>query len=151
MTLHPMRWTTPLVVILVLASFALADCADGANCEVLRQNLYDQRKAWAACEVDADCIVLPGNGRDCTGVLACPFAVNRASRDDAELRMLGIGSESLKCHLCATPNCADGVTASCDRLSHRCLIDTQGFHPGSDAALPPLEHPDAGNGDADAL
>jgi hypothetical protein len=151
MTFHPTHRRLTCVVALVLASLALAHCTDGANCDVLRQNLYDQRKAWSTCQVDADCLVLPGNTQDCTGVLTCPFAVNRTSREAAERKMLSIGDESVKCHLCATPSCGSGSSAICETTTHQCIptpdsyVTGSGGAPGADdAGSNPTGKPDSG-------
>ncbi|SRR6266545_2123570 len=119
MTFLSMRSSIPLVAILALA---VADCADKANCDDLRQSLYEQKKQWASCSVDADCIIMPGNSKDCTGVLACPFAISRGYLEPAERTTLTIGDDSVDCHLCATPNCSGGTLAVCEPVTHQCLI-----------------------------
>src|SRR5882724_3725114 len=110
---------TPLVVLMALA---LSQCGDKAHCEQLRNDTYEQWGAWAQCTSDEDCFPLAGNPRDCTGVLSCPFAVNRKYRVDAERRQLTIGEDSVDCHVCAVPNCNGSLQPHCEPLTHQCLM-----------------------------
>jgi hypothetical protein len=114
-----------------LASLALVHCGDKAHCEQLRQDTYAARVQWAQCQSDSDCIVLQGNPGDCTGVLTCPFGVNLTHRQEAELKLLQIGDDSLDCHLCATPNCSLGTASICEPTSHQCLILATSFEAGA--------------------
>src|SRR6266542_2520588 len=129
-----MRSSFPLIAILVLA---LADCADKSNCDALRQSLYEAKKQWAACDLDSDCLVMAGNSRDCTGLLACPFGVNRGNREAAERATLTVGEDSVDCHLCATPNCAEGSVAICETLTHQCILVAESFEGGGGGGTTP--------------
>jgi len=137
---------TTRIAILALASLALAGCLDKANCDELRQDLYEKKRQWAKCDSNEDCIAVGGNPKDCTGVLSCPFAVNRASREVAERLMLSAADDSVDCHLCSTPTCAESTTLSCEPVTRRCVLAGETFGPGP--GVPP--GPDAGTPETDA-
>jgi hypothetical protein len=138
-----------------LIALTLAQCGDKARCEQLRDETYAKRHAWAECVSDDDCFTMPGNPRDCTGVLSCPFAVNIRHREEADRLSLTIGEDSVDCHVCAVPNCATSSRANCEMTSHQCVTADKidggepTFGPPAnlpDAQLPPLppiETPDA--------
>ena len=151
--MNTLRRNTMTMVMLALTSLALARCMDRAKCDELRQELYDKRKAWAACETDADCLAIGGNPKDCTGVLACPFAVNRIHREEAEREMLSSGDQSVDCHLCATPTCAETAALVCEPVTRRCILAGEtfdaaaGMPPEPDAAPPETGSPSPDAGD----
>jgi len=158
MTSPQTRTIAPLALLVVLMALALSQCGDKARCDQLRDDTYEKRRAWAQCDSDDDCFPLAGNPRDCTGVLSCPFAVNRRFREDAERLTLTIGEDSVDCHVCAVPNCNGSSEAHCDPFSHQCLMETffdagPPFVPPAnlpDSQLPPVEGiPDATTGDGD--
>jgi hypothetical protein len=133
MRFHKTPKSALLLVFLALLSLPLAHCADKRNCDELRQELFLQKRAWAACESDFDCVLVGGNPKDCTGVLACPFAVNRANRDTAERQVLSAGDDSVMCHLCAVPTCVSGDIPVCEPSTRRCLVVTSIVDGGSGA------------------
>ena len=120
---------SPLAWGVLLTSLAFLDCGDRARCDQLRQDTLSELAAWAQCTSDQDCVALPGNVNDCTGVLSCPFAVNAEHRGEAEIRMLNIGEDSVECHVCATLNCGVSAATSCDAASHQCTIVQTTFSP----------------------
>jgi hypothetical protein len=73
---------------------------------------------------------MPGNQKDCTGVIACPFGVNRAYIEPAERATLTIGDDSVDCHLCAIPTCSLGTNAFCEPVTHQCMILAEAFDAG---------------------
>jgi hypothetical protein len=109
-------------------------CGDSGSCMSLRQTTFTQLQAWEECVPgdDAACILEPGNPKDCTGVLTCPFAINAEHRAAAEQTMLVIGEQSTGCYQCAVPSCFTGNTAYCEPISKRCLIIQTGLA-GDDA------------------
>jgi hypothetical protein len=103
----------------------LTACGESSGCTQLRTDTYALLEQWGQCDPDiplGDCIIEPGNPKDCTGVLACPFAINPLYRSDAEQRMLTMGQQSQGCYLCAIPNCPQGDLAWCEPVSHRCMV-----------------------------
>jgi hypothetical protein len=124
------------IVLLALTALALVDCGDKARCNTVRDETYQKRVTWARCDADADCIVLAGNQSDCTGVLACPFAIHRSHREEAERLLLTIGEDSVDCHICAVPTCTGGAT-TCEQSSHQCVMSYTGV------ILPPFDRPDS--------
>lgn len=125
-----------------LVALTLAECGDKARCDQLRDDTYEKKRTWAECMTDADCFPLAGNPHDCTGVLACPFAVNIRYREDAERLMLTIGEDSVDCHVCAVPNCNSSSTPLCEPTSHQCvMMDVVGD--GGITFGPPANLPDA--------
>ena len=140
----PRTRTIAPALLTVLMALALSQCGDKGRCDQLRNDTYEKRRAWAQCISDEDCFPLAGNPRDCTGVLACPFAVNRRYREDAERVMLTIGEDSVDCHVCAVPNCNASSETHCEPLSHQCvvveLVDA-GLRFGPPANLPDAQAP----------
>ena len=128
-------------LLLALVLFGVVQCGDKGRCDRLRDETYQKRRTWAQCTDDSDCFPLPGNQKDCTGVLACPFAVNRRYREDAERLMLSIAEDSVDCHTCASPNCNVSMFSHCEPLSHQGVTvdiytDSGGYQP------PPPDEPD---------
>jgi uncharacterized membrane protein YgcG len=97
---------------------------NNANCEHLRDELFAKKTTWQECVRDEDCIKVGGNGKDCTGILSCDFAVNRVYRDAAERRVASLPQESVDCTECSTPNCVAGDIAMCEPVTHQCIIVT---------------------------
>ncbi len=112
------------------ASFAtvasLSACGESPTCSRLRDTTYANKETWDACDPDAPepCVFVLGNPKDCTGVLACEFAVNPVHRAEAEMAVLTIGQQSQGCYLCAIPNCVMGDIPWCEPVSRRCMIIT---------------------------
>jgi hypothetical protein len=129
-------------LLLALLLVGVAQCGDRAKCDRLRDETYQKRRTWAQCMRDTDCFPMPGNPKDCTGVLSCPFAVNRIYREDAERLMLSIGEDSVDCHTCATPNCNTAEFPICEEVSHQCLVVERIVDGGSGGYQPPPEEPD---------
>lgn len=118
-------WLAGGVVLLTIpaASTTIEACGESGACEQLRQTEYANLSTWQDCDPDAvptQCLQIAGNPKDCTGVLACDFAVNAAHRADAEWAVLVSGQQSQGCYLCAVPNCIGGDLAYCEPISHRC-------------------------------
>lgn len=119
----------PLLTLLVPAGFATTvACGDSDGCKQTRTTVYNELVAWEACDPTKEnqCIVEPGNPKDCTGVLSCPFAINAANRTIAELTMLEMPEQSTGCYICGVPNCASSAIALCQpagsgSTSGRCL------------------------------
>jgi hypothetical protein len=125
---------------------ALSACGDAPSCTKLRSDTYATKQVWGACDPDAPepCILVPGNVKDCTGVLSCDFAVNPSYRTDAEQAVQTIAGKSQGCYQCATPNCVNGMYAWCEPVTRQCLVVT-GFYDGGvleTTAPPPVD--DAG-------
>lgn len=95
---------------------------NNADCEALRDELYLAKLEWEACKTHADCMLIGGNTKDCTGVFSCNLAINRSRRQEAERRILSLPEETADCIECASPNCPEGEIAFCEPVSHRCLI-----------------------------
>jgi hypothetical protein len=108
---------------------ALEACGESGSCTQLRSTLYASKVVWDACDPNAahpedECIFIPGNPKDCTGVLTCEFAVNRKFRADAEMAVYTVGQQSQGCYLCAQPNCIASSIAYCEPVSRRCIVVT---------------------------
>jgi hypothetical protein len=93
-----------------------------ANCEDLRDELYFQKLEWETCKTDSDCILVGGNGKDCTGVFTCHVALNRENRLEAERRIISLPEETADCMACTSPNCPEGNIPFCERKSKKCII-----------------------------
>jgi hypothetical protein len=93
-----------------------------ANCEDLRDELYYLKLDWQSCEDDSQCILIGGNGKDCTGVLSCNLAINKKRRQEAERRIISLPEETVDCMQCASPNCAEGNITICEPTSKKCII-----------------------------
>jgi hypothetical protein len=111
------------------ASASLEACGESGSCTQLRAATYASKAVWDACDPtvpnpDAQCIFVPGNPKDCTGVLTCEFAVNRKYRADAEMAVYTIGQQSQGCYLCAQPSCISGELGYCEPVSRRCVLVT---------------------------
>jgi hypothetical protein len=120
----------PLVVFVVQASAAATTaCGDSDACVSVRDSTYQSLANWQQCDPTQpnQCIVEPGNPKDCTGVLTCSFAINPSFRSDAEEAVLRMGEQSHGCYLCATPACGNGETAYCEPVSHRCMLQSSSF------------------------
>jgi hypothetical protein len=135
---------------------SLTACGDSGSCTKVRDDMFAQKKVWAACDPNdpndpAPCIKVFGNPRDCSGVLSCDFAVHRKYRLDAEQAVLTIANQTQGCYLCATPNCVTGDLATCEPISKQCIIVSQLLTPSDasatiDVAIPGLlPPPDAGS------
>jgi hypothetical protein len=106
----------------------LSACGESGGCTKLRNDLYATKQVWGACDPAEGvfaCIKVAGNGRDCTGVLSCDFAVNPVHRMDAEQAVLTVGQRSQGCYLCAQPNCVSGDIAYCEPITRQCLLATE--------------------------
>lgn len=112
------------IVFVSLPLFSLS-CADGTKCNELRTKTAERLKFWSGCEDDTDCIKVGGSQSDCTGVLTCPFAVNKDSRNEAEQYVLKNASESVVCHVCEQPDCIVGDKVVCEKVSKQCIIVTE--------------------------
>lgn len=110
-------------VLFALLSLSLlgAGC-DNAQCESLRDELTEAKDTWTKCEADYDCIKVFGSSKDCTGILSCDFAANRAFRLEAERRIASLPEETQDCLECTSPNCVSGEIAVCEPVSQRCII-----------------------------
>ena len=84
---------------------------------VREQARRGQRATRRRSDPNDQCIFIPGNPKDCTGVLTCEFAVNRKYRADAELAVYTIGEQSQGCYLCAIPECISGELGYCEPVS----------------------------------
>ncbi len=119
---------TGLVVTAAFGSSAsLTACGESGGCTKLRNDTYATKEIWDACDPaqgPAACIKVPGNSKDCTGVLTCDFAVNPHYRAEAEQATYTIGERSQGCYLCAIPNCVAGELAYCEPISRRCIVIT---------------------------
>jgi hypothetical protein len=127
-----------LVLCGVAASFT-SSC-NTAHCEDLRDELFALKKKWQACATDADCFLVGGNVKDCTGILSCNTAVNKMYRRDAERRIASLPEETVDCMLCQSPNCEHGMITLCEPTTKACIIVTELLEP-PDAGV---EEPDAG-------
>jgi hypothetical protein len=115
---------------------ALEACGESGSCTQLRSSLYASKEIWDACDPalpnpDSQCIFIPGNPKDCTGVLSCEFAVNRKFRADAEMAVYTVGQQSQGCYLCAQPECIAGELGYCEPVSKRCIL-VSGFSAGGE-------------------
>jgi hypothetical protein len=116
---------------------ALEACGESGSCTQLRSTLYANKTVWDACDPtvtpdpNAQCIFVPGNPKDCTGVLSCEFAVNRKYRAEAEMAVYTVGQQSQGCYLCAEPQCIAGTFGYCEPVSRRCIVVT-GFTAGGE-------------------
>jgi len=115
------------------AAGSLVACGESAGCTRLRDDTYAEKSTWSACDPSDPlaCIKVPGNPRDCTGVLACDFAINRHYQDEAARRVLTIAQDSLGCYLCAKPDCPAGDLAYCEPVSKHCIIASEVIEGGT--------------------
>ena len=106
---------------------SLTACGESASCAKLRNDTYAIKQTWAACDPNDPypCIKVLGNPRDCTGVLACDFAVNPHHRIEAEQTVLTIAEHSQGCYLCAIPGCVSGDLTWCEPVSRQCQVVTR--------------------------
>jgi hypothetical protein len=123
-----LSWLTMGGVLAALSSTAAATsmsaCGESGACTNLRESTYAELETWQACEPGGpldQCIIEAGNTKDCTGVLACDFAINPKFRAEAEERVYSIGEASQGCYLCAVPNCVAAEIGYCEPISRRCI------------------------------
>jgi hypothetical protein len=131
------------------AATSMSACGESGACTNLRQTTYANLEAWQACDPSGpaeQCIPEPGNPKDCTGVLACNFAINARFRAQAEMAVYTIGQQSQGCYLCAVPNCVAVETAICEPVSHRCIGVTQITDGGFVISSSPPEDSGTGTG-----
>ena len=122
----------PIIAFIVqagAAATATEGCGDSSSCMSVRQTAFNSLQQWEECEPTAPdpCIVEPGNPKDCTGVLSCPFAINAKYRSAAEGQELVMGEQSTGCYQCSVPSCFTGTSAYCEPISRRCLIIATGL------------------------
>jgi hypothetical protein len=116
--------------VLFLAGLLLAATqCNNSECESLRDDLTREKLEWQRCARDEDCIIVGGNLKDCTGVLACNFAVNRDRRIEAERRVVSLPEDTVDCMQCSPPNCVDGELAICEPVTQRCIVVTDLVEP----------------------
>lgn len=131
------------------SSTSLEACGESGSCTQLRETMYASKATWDACDPtiqnpNAQCIFVPGNPNDCTGVLTCEFAVNRKFRAEAEMAVYTIGQQSQGCYRCAIPECIAGELGYCEPVSRRCIVVTNFTSGGEpiggilDAGPPPI-------------
>jgi hypothetical protein len=118
-----------MLVSIPAASTSIEACGESGACTQLRSETYANKAIWDACDPtipnpNDQCIFIPGNPKDCTGVLTCEFAVNRKYRADAELAVYNIGQQSQGCYLCAVPDCIAASFGYCEPVSRRCIVVT---------------------------
>jgi hypothetical protein len=141
-----------------LAGIALhvVGCLGTGPCDSLRARLLDERDSWSVCDPsqgDDQCAIVTGDGTDCTGVFRCDFPVNRGALALAERAVVAVASQSPECAaVCSGLTCPADAPPRCDPLTRHCVMDafSEGGAPppnGLDAALPPIETPDAYGGD----
>jgi hypothetical protein len=118
-----------MLIATALVGLAGIQC-NKANCEDIRDELYLDKLEWASCKSDEQCIIIGGNGKDCSGVMTCDFAINGSWRQEAERRVLSLPEDTADCMLCAAPNCPEGDTAVCDKVDKQCRIVFQGSDGG---------------------
>lgn len=107
---------------------------NNAICEDLRDELYQLKLDWGRCDSDDDCIKIPGNPGDCTGVLTCDLAINKANRINAERRILSLPEETVDCVQCVSPNCPAGNITVCEQRTGQCIIVTEVIPAGETAS-----------------
>ena len=110
----------PLVFVLGLP---LTQC-NVENCEKKRDELTVLKRKWQQCTDNSQCMIVGGNGADCSGILACNVAINRIYRDEAERRIQSLPEETADCIRCTPSNCPEGDIAICDTISRECEIVT---------------------------
>ncbi len=129
------------------AATSMSACGESGACTNLRENTYAELEAWQACEPGGpadQCLPESGNPKDCTGVLACDFAINPKFRAQAEQRVYSIGEASQGCYLCAVPNCTTVNIAICEPISRRCIGVTSVTDGGAFTIANPPPPVDAG-------
>lgn len=97
---------------------------DHSQCDDMRDKLAGLKDTWQACLNDADCVVVGGNSKDCTGILSCNFAIHRLHRNEAERVVASLPEDTLDCTECSPPSCIGGSTAHCDTATAHCSTDT---------------------------
>lgn len=112
------------LVVLSLLCVPLLQC-NHENCDRLREDLLEEKNSWNECTRHEECILVGGNSQDCTGVMACNFAVHREHRLAAERRVLQLPEDTVDCLVCASPNCESGDIPFCEPVSGRCMIVTE--------------------------
>lgn len=123
-----------LVLCAVAASFTTS--CNVAHCETLRDELSADKEEWQKCEADADCTIVGGNIKDCTGIFTCNTAVNRVHRDEAERRIASLPEETVDCVTCKGPNCITGDIPLCDQVTKTCMIVTEIIDPPPNSSEP---------------
>lgn len=139
-----------LRMLMALVCLGAAQC-NHAQCEDLRDKLTDLKRTWQSCQTDADCIIVGGNAKDCTGILSCNFAVNRRSRNEAERIVASLPEETLDCIECTSPSCIGGTNAYCDTTTSGCsmvVVAPAPTAPAADAAKTGGTNADATEGAA---
>ena len=134
----------------------LSACGDAPSCGSLRDQEYQELVTWQACDrngdLNAQCIILPGNPKDCTGVFSCDaIAINRHHRSELEVAVLHSADGSKGCYSCNTPSCLAGNIPYCEPVSQRCIVvgNLIGPDASSDSATPnPMPTGDSGAIDA---
>lgn len=103
-------------------------CSGKAACSDLRAEAERRKAAWAACDPTlADprqCVVMAGIAKDCTGVFACAWAIQRPNTSAAEVETLKMAADSVDCHACAQPSCLSANAAYCDARTPSALGGT---------------------------
>ena len=135
-----------LVLCAVATSFATS--CNTAHCEELRDELSALKEKWRTCETDADCTIVGGNTKDCTGVLSCNQAINKKYREEADRRIASLPEETVDCMVCKSPNCVQGIIPLCEQPTKTCIIVTEIIEPPDAGEEPNAgEMPDASTGD----
>jgi hypothetical protein len=144
--MHPNRRRAilPLTALTCLVGLLLQSaCLGTGRCDTLRNDLLHKRDLWAACDPsggDDQCVVVSGDEADCTGVLRCAFAVNRANRGIAEDAVITNASDWPVCSaVCSSPTCGDSPIPKCDATLKRCVVDVD----LDGGQVGPIEEPDA--------
>jgi hypothetical protein len=119
---HPMSTSTLSRILAAAAVVLVPGACNRANCEALRDELYDHKVEWQRCETTVDCIKVPGNPGDCSGIFSCDLAVNRNHRLTVERRIASLPEESVDCLQCQSPNCVTGDLAICEPITKQCII-----------------------------
>ena len=123
MTRSLSKRTQGTLALIALICLTLVQC-NRQNCEDLRNELSQQKAEWAKCTRSEECIIVGGSESDCTGILACNFAVHRQHRLTAERVVASLPEDSVDCLVCGIPNCERGTVPYCEPISGRCMVVT---------------------------
>ena len=100
---------------------ALMACSSWAS---VRDEAREMKTELGACVAGDTCVRIAGRGRDCTGVLACAFAVRADHAAEAETRARDLAEDSRGHGVCAQAFCDDADEAICDVAIGRCVLTT---------------------------
>jgi hypothetical protein len=146
-TIAPSLALLACVTLVAATELQQTGCIGTQACQSLRNTLLAERDKWSECDPaqgDKQCVIIAGDGSDCTGVFRCDFAVNGNYLEVAQTAVLDNANEEAVCSdFCAAPTCSADTEPVCDPTFHRCMLRYFVPIPSAppDAGAPPVPTP----------